>query len=106
MRYILFFSILFAMACKSPNPKQELNSSLPEVSQSAEFIVEGMTCAGCENTIQSNVSKLNGVYTVKASHTEGKAKIDYNPEKTDTNKIKQSITESGYTVVSVSLIEQ
>ena len=39
--------------------------------------VEGMTCEGCESAIQMNLSKIPGVVSVKASHTEKNTVIEY-----------------------------
>ena len=42
-----------------------------------EVSIGGMTCTGCEQTIQNNVGKLEGIKSVKASFTTGIAMIEY-----------------------------
>ena len=67
-----------------------------------ELTIGGMTCTGCEQTIQNNVSKLEGITSVKASHTAGTALVGYVEGKADTMKIKEVISESGYTVKRIA----
>ena len=69
-----------------------MEKSLVEVS------IGGMTCTGCEQTIQAGITKLEGINSVKASYVTGNAFVEYFPGITDTVKIKAAITGSGYTV--------
>jgi copper chaperone CopZ len=71
-----------------------------------EVSIGGMTCTGCEQTIQASVSRIDGIKTVKASHTEGIALIEYAPALVDTIKIKDAISGSGYTVKKFTSIAQ
>ena len=91
---IVFFIMALLLSCKgnSTKEKQVLEASAVEIS------IKGMTCTGCEQTIQASISKLEGVQSVKANFTEGKALVVYLPGKTDTTNMRQAITEKGYTV--------
>jgi copper chaperone CopZ len=60
--------------------------------------VNGMTCASCEHHIESEVIKLSGVSSVKASYENKSTVIVYNPQKVDEAKIIAAINETGYTV--------
>ncbi|NTU96061.1 MAG: heavy-metal-associated domain-containing protein [Bacteroidales bacterium] len=71
-----------------------------------EVSIGGMTCTGCEQTIQASVSRMDGIKTVKASHTKGIALIEYAPALVDTIKIKDAISGSGYTVKKFTSIAQ
>lgn len=90
------FIILTALSCgkskKSPNSDASIEKSLIEVS------IGGMTCTGCEQTIQAGITKLEGIKSVKASYVTGNALVEYYTGITDTVKIKAAITGSGYTV--------
>lgn len=90
------FIILTALSCvkskKSPNSDASIEKSLIEVS------IGGMTCTGCEQTIQAGITKLEGIKSVKASYVTSNALVEYYPGITDTVKIKAAITGSGYTV--------
>jgi copper chaperone CopZ len=68
------------------------------VTASVEISIKGMTCTGCEQTIQTGISKLKGVESVKATFTDGKAIVVYVPGETDSLKMKEAITSRGYIV--------
>ncbi len=58
--------------------------------------VEGMTCVGCEVTLEDNVSKIKGVVKVKASSKDDEATIEYDSTQTDFLSITNAIKEAGY----------
>ncbi len=60
--------------------------------------VSGMTCVGCEVTLEENISEIEGVVSVKASHTDETAVIEFDSTKTDLYTIAKTIRESGYNV--------
>jgi mercuric ion transport protein len=69
--------------------------------------VNGMTCASCEHHIESEVIKLPGVSSVKASYENKSAVVEYNSQKVDAAKIIAAIDETGYTVdKSASLLQE
>jgi len=95
---ILLISVLtVAFACNSTGKKTEKAVDSDTVA-SIEVSITGMTCGGCEQTIQSNVSKIAGIKSVKANAASGIAFIEYNPGVADTAMIRKAITESGYGV--------
>ena len=91
-------SIIIAVACTGN--KQEKSKETGPLSV-IEVKIEGMSCTGCEQTIQRNVSKLEGIKSVKATFTDGRAIIEYFPTAVDSIKIKDAITASGYTVMKI-----
>src|SRR5687767_6977312 len=68
--------------------------------------VNGMTCASCEHHIESEVIKLTGVSSVKASYENKLTVVEYNPQKVDEAKIIAAINETGYTVETNALALQ
>jgi copper ion binding protein len=66
-----------------------------------EFAVKGMTCASCELHIESEVKKLSGVSSVKASYDQGSAMVEYDEKKVDKDKIIAAINSTGYKVEGV-----
>jgi copper chaperone CopZ len=92
---LLFTVILMALSCSGGK-----KDKLPEAGPTSfiEVKIEGMTCTGCEQTIQKNVGKLEGIKSVKATFTDGRAIVEYFPSLVDTLKIREAITGSGYTV--------
>ena len=43
--------------------------------ETIELRIQGMTCASCVNTIETNLAQLNGVRSAQVALTTGKAKI-------------------------------
>lgn len=60
------------------------------------FAVTGMTCGGCERALGRAVSRLPGVETVSASHTDQAATITYNENLVSPDAIAAAIREAGY----------
>ena len=58
--------------------------------------VRGMTCMGCEVTLEEALSKLAGVVSVKANHKEEWVKISYDHTKTKLGVLREAIREAGY----------
>jgi copper chaperone CopZ len=90
-----FMGILLAISCGGN--RQEKSADQGEASV-IEVKIEGMTCTACEQTIQRKVGKLEGIKSVTASYTDGRAVIEYYPGTVDSLKIKDAITASGYVV--------
>jgi len=60
--------------------------------------INGMTCVGCEVTLESTLSKIEGVVTVKASASTDSAAITYDKSRTDVKTITKAIKTLGYEV--------
>jgi len=63
-----------------------------------EFKIRGMTCASCEEHVNHEVNKLNGIVNLKASYENGNAIIDFDRTKTNENEIEKAINSTGYKV--------
>jgi len=63
-----------------------------------EFKISGMTCGGCEEHVNHEVNKLNGIVNSKASYENGNAIIEFDRTKTNVNEIEKAINSTGYTV--------
>jgi len=59
--------------------------------------VKGMTCMGCEVSLERAIAKVHGVVKVKASASDDNALIEYDKTKTDAASIMKSIQKLGYT---------
>ena len=63
----------------------------------AVLSISGMTCGGCETTIESALGKVEGVRrVVKVSHEDGKAWVCYEADKVETAALAKAVTKSGY----------
>lgn len=82
-----------------PVPEAE-SSGFFQVSESQRvtYEVQGMTCGGCEAHIQSAVNGLEGVISVKASHAEGTATVEFDPTRVSKSSMTEAINATGYHV--------
>lgn len=97
-RFAFLVLIYIAISCSGNNQKAAKNDVFTGEPSLIEVSIGGMTCTGCEQTIQTNVGKVEGVKSVTASWKTGKALIEYFPQVTDTLQIKEAVTGSGYKV--------
>ena len=63
-----------------------------------EFIISGMTCASCEEHVNHEVNKLNGIVNSKVSYENGNAIIEFDKTKTNETEIEKAINTTGYKV--------
>lgn len=61
-----------------------------------KYSVEGMTCPGCENTVNYAVGELPGVTEVTSSFKEEFALVTFDPEMVTEEQIEEAITTKGY----------
>lgn len=100
-RFAFLMLLCIAVSCSGKNRKAPVQTFVGEPSL-IEVSIGGMTCTGCEETIKGNVGKVEGVRSVRASFKTGKALVEYYPQMTDTLKIRDAVTGSGYTVRNFS----
>ncbi len=63
-----------------------------------EFSVSGMTCAGCEEHVNHEVSKLSGIIKSTASFKNENAIVEFDNSKTNLKEIEKAINKTGYLV--------
>ncbi len=99
LSYLLFIALL-SISCQSKESK-DTKSETPE--QAVEYVlfevqIEGMTCTGCEETIEAGVQKVDGIGTIEANHVDGNAQIKFVKGLSDTSAVKKVIEAAGYKV--------
>lgn len=109
MRFLIVVCFLLAFGCSnggSQKNRAEVKAHGEENLKMAalELSIQGMTCTGCEQTIQSGLSSLKGVKQIKANYKNGKAYLEILPGIADTVKIRESITSSGYVLANIKSI--
>jgi copper chaperone CopZ len=67
--------------------------------QRSTFLIEGMTCEGCERTISKVVSNLQGVNVSKADLNTATLSVEYDPEKVSLDQIRAAVNRVGYNFV-------
>ncbi|AZJ36666.1 mercuric transport protein MerTP [Tenacibaculum singaporense] len=63
-----------------------------------EFKISGMTCSSCEEHINYEVNKLNGIINSKASYENENAIIEFDKTKTNETEIERVINSTSYKV--------
>ena len=66
--------------------------------QSASFQIKGMTCAGCEEHVNSEISKVPGVLDYKTSYANRNSIVTFDSSRVDEQTIEVAINKTGYKV--------
>ena len=66
--------------------------------QQISFKVGGMTCQSCGKHIEQSVNQLPGINQVQTDYEKGTATIQFDPSKTNKQKLMQNINATGYKV--------
>ena len=83
----------------TPKPKaQETIIASNGNKQQVKFIIQGMTCAGCELEINNELSKLNGVISYRTSYASRSSLVTFDKSKVDVMTIEATINKTGYKV--------
>ncbi len=69
------------------------------IMQSIQIKINGMTCMGCVNSVETVLEKISGVNSVDVSLDKALAIIQYDAEKASTDQLKQAIQDAGFEVV-------
>ncbi len=62
--------------------------------------LETLTCPSCINRIESVLGRESGVENVKVMFNSSKVKIDYQSDKTNSDKLSEVLNKLGYPVIS------
>jgi copper chaperone len=65
--------------------------------ETVELKVEGMDCQGCVKSVTRMLSGVAGVQNVDVSLEEGRARVTYDPAKSNVGEMKRAIERAGYT---------
>jgi mercuric ion binding protein len=94
---LLIAAFLGGCAGKSTGTDNTTDANTSVVAnKTVTLAIEGMTCTGCENTIQEAVTKVAGIATIKASHLDSTAVVSFDTTQTSVTAIGDVITEAGY----------
>jgi mercuric ion binding protein len=100
MKNLLFIAIIATLIAgcsgKSTSTDNAQSATAAVANKTVTLAIEGMTCTGCENTIQEAVTKIDGVKSIKASHLDSTAVVSFDESKTSIAAIGDAINEAGY----------
>lgn len=68
-------------------------------SKKGSYLVEGMTCSGCQRAIQKAVTSLEGVEAVNADLGTATVSVEYDPAKVNIDQIRNAVNRMGYKFV-------
>lgn len=66
------------------------------VTQQVTLDVKGMTCSGCEYSVESALKKVEGVKKVSADHKKAVAVVEYDPETASVGEMVEAVNKTGY----------
>lgn len=62
------------------------------------FTINGMTCEGCEEHVNNELSKVNGVLSYKTSYATRSSLVTYDKTQVEVKTIEAAINKTGYKV--------
>jgi len=96
---VLFFLVI---GCTKSDDSEKIEIKKADII-SQTLGVDGMTCMGCEITLEKNVSEIIGVIKVKASSDDKTMVVQYDKTKTNLPQIIKVVQKAGY--IPLDLIE-
>ncbi|MER0216946.1 MAG: copper chaperone [Nitrosomonas sp.] len=67
--------------------------------QTATIKIKGMTCMGCVNSIKNVLRNVPGIVQLEVTLDPAQAIIQFDPENTSLNQLKETIIDAGFDVV-------
>src|SRR5690606_18972110 len=64
--------------------------------QQIQFSIQGMTCAGCEEHVNTELSKVPGVLEYNTEYATRSALVTFDKSKVDVKTIEAAINKTGY----------
>jgi copper chaperone CopZ len=101
---VTVFAILmmtFPLYAKVFYPKPKAQATIlaaVDNKQQVKFTIQGMSCAGCEEHVNSQLAKVRGVLAYKTSYASKNSLVTFDKSKVDVKAIEAAINETGYTV--------
>ena len=89
-----------------PGPKVQAATVAAANKQQVRFTIQGMTCKGCEEHINNELSKQGGVLAYKTSYVNRNCLVSFDKSKVDLKTIEASINKTGYKVQDYDVFEQ
>lgn len=68
--------------------------------QQLQIKVSGMTCGGCERSVQNALTSHEGVKSAKADRNAGVVAIEFDPAVIQQAALEKAITEAGFKVAA------
>ncbi len=92
MKVLSFVLALFVFIGCGSEKKEAPKPAIVKVS----FKIDGMVCSSCEKSIESKLTKIEGVKSVNVSQETGEAEVEFDASKLSEEKLISDIGEMGY----------
>jgi mercuric ion transport protein len=90
-----------------PKPKvQAATVAAVDNKQQVNFTIQGMTCEGCEEYVNNELSKVNGVIAYKTSYASKNSLVTFDKSKVDVKAIEAAISKTRYKVTAYKFISE
>lgn len=98
---LLTFSVALISCNSTTTNTKDQPTQKSEVSalRTIELRVTGMTCEGCENSVEKALNGVEGVVTAEASHLKELTTISFDTTKVKPEVLAETINNLGYKVV-------
>lgn len=63
--------------------------------------IDGMHCGGCEDRVETRLSRIDGVRSVQADHEAGEASIRFIAGQEDAEALETAVDELGFALVGL-----
>ncbi len=96
--WLAAFIILLAILFPYSNFTTTINARVQHAGEVREVVIpfEGMTCTGCESSVEMAIKKVPGVMEVRADHLRGEVFIRFDSKKAKVDDFKKAINGAGY----------
>ncbi|MFY0654388.1 MAG: mercuric transport protein MerTP [Cyclobacteriaceae bacterium] len=72
----------------------------------AEISIKGMTCTGCEHSVNAALNSSEGVLEASSSHESGIASVKFDQSKVTIDELATAVEEAtGYTVIEKNIVK-
>ncbi|MDZ7689746.1 MAG: heavy metal translocating P-type ATPase [Balneolaceae bacterium] len=68
--------------------------------------IEGMHCASCVNSVETNLNKLDGVSSASVNLATESASVEYDSDKLSRDDLKKAVADAGYHAEEQNLVTQ
>ena len=59
--------------------------------------IEGMSCSGCERSVEASLGKFPGITNVRADHNTGMVQVEFFTNPPETKDLLEAIQKIGFT---------
>jgi copper chaperone CopZ len=110
-KFLLIVTLFAALMISFPSyakfffPKNESTATVTENSniQTAEFNIRGMSCKACEEEVNHEIYKLQGIVQSTVSYEKKNAVVRFDVSKTTIKEIAGAINSTGYKVIKQTI---